>query len=84
MVTPIPRRAVVTDTQAQHALPLATACRYLGVHRALLRYVERRERAAVAGVPAPGPQRPDDRWSVDIVRDTTTAGLSGCGRSGMP
>lgn len=132
MVTPIQRRAVVTDTQAQHALPLATACRYLGVHRALLRYVvrrtppaalvarvrelavlkprwgsprltwrlrregwpvnhkrverllrleglqvgqrPRRKRSAVARVPAPVPQRPDERWSMDFVRDTTSDG----------
>ncbi len=128
MVTPIQRRAVVTDTQAHHALPLATACRYQGVHWALLRYVARqtspaalvarvrelavrkprwesprltwrlrregwpvnhkrverllrleglqvgqrprRKRATVA----PVPQRPDERWSMDFVRDTTSDG----------
>src|SRR5690606_8756247 len=132
VVTPMQRRAVVTDTQAQHTLPLATACRYLGVHRALLRYVvrrtppaalvarvrelavlkprwgsprltwrlrregwpvnhkrverllrleglqvgqrPRRKRAAVARVPAPVPQRPNERWSMDFVRDTTSDG----------
>lgn len=132
MVTPPQRRAVVTDAQARHGLPLARACRFLGVHRALLRAppppapagalvvrlrelavlkprwgsprltwrlrregwpvnhkrierllrVERllvgqrprRKRAAVARVPAPRPARPDERWSMDFVRDTTTDG----------
>lgn len=132
MVTPPQRRAVVTDAQAHHALPLATACRYLGVHRALLRSrpqrvpppalvarvrelavlkprwgsprltwrlrregwavnhkrIERllreerllvgqrprRKRVAMARVPAPAPARPDERWSMDFVRDTTADG----------
>lgn len=132
MVTPAQRRAVVTDAQAQHHLPLTPACRYFGVHRALLRYARtrdpavalrervralaverprwgsprltwrlrregwvvnhkrierlvreerlqvgsrpRRKRPAVARVPAPVPTRPDERWSMDFVRDTTTEG----------
>jgi transposase InsO family protein len=43
VVTPTQRRAVVTDAQAQQALPLRRLCRYLGVHRALLRYQPRRD-----------------------------------------
>ena len=132
MVTPPQRRAVVTDARAQHDLALATACRYVGVHRALLRSVPqggpppalvarvrelavlkprwgsprltwrlrregwavnhkrierllreehllvgqrpRRKRVAVARVPAPMPARPDERWSMDFVRDTTSDG----------
>jgi putative transposase len=123
---------MVTELQAQHQLALATACRYLGVHRALVRYPARRpspaalvaalprwaerkprwgsprltwrlrrdgwpvnhkcierllrtehllvgqrsspKRAAVARVPAPVPTRPDECWSMDVVRDTTAAG----------
>jgi transposase InsO family protein len=42
MVTPTERRAVVSRAQAHFQLPLATACRYVGVHRALLRYQSRR------------------------------------------
>jgi len=34
----------------------------------------RRKRAAVARVPAPTPQRPDERWSMDFVRDTLADG----------
>lgn len=132
MVTPSERRAVVTAMQAQHQLPLGRACRYLGVHRSLLRYqgravddtplckrlsdlaeakqrwgsprltwklrregwpinhkrierLLRREhllvgqrrrpkREAVARVPTPVPTRPDERWSMDFVRDTTAEG----------
>ena len=132
MVTASARRTMVTELQAQHRLALATACRYLGVHRALLRYRPRRpspralvaalrhwaerkprwgsprltwrlrrdgwrvnhkcierllrtehllvgtrsrpKRAAGARVPAPGPTRPDERWSMDFVRDTTAEG----------
>lgn len=133
MVTPQERRAVVTGMQAQHELPLGTACRFLGIHRALLRYVarrspppallerlrvvaeqkprwgaprltwllrregwavnhkrierllrverllvgqrvRRRKRVALVRVPAPVPQRPDERWSMDFVRDTTADG----------
>lgn len=132
MVTPLERRAVVTAMQAHHHLALGTSCRYLGVHRALLRYVprrappltlceqlriwagrkprwgsprltwrlrrdgwpvnhkrierllreerllvgqrRRRKRVAIARVPPPAPARPDERWSMDFVRDTTAEG----------
>jgi putative transposase len=47
VVTTVQRRAVVTELQARRELPLARACRYLGVHRALVRYAPRR-------VPPPG------------------------------
>lgn len=123
---------MVTELQAQHRLALATLCRYLGVHRALVRYATRRappdrlvaalrawaerkprwgsprltwrlrrdgwvvnhkcierllraehllvgarrrpKRAAVARVAAPVPTEPDERWSMDFVRDTTAEG----------
>ena len=42
MVTTAQRRAVVTDARMGRALPVARACRYLGVHRALVRYAPRR------------------------------------------
>ncbi len=42
MVTTAQRRAVVTDARERRLLPLARACRYFGVHRALLRYAPRR------------------------------------------
>lgn len=132
MVTPVQRRAVVTDALASHGLPLARACRYLGVHRSLVRYVvrrvpppalcarlrelavakprwgsprltwrlrrdgwrvnhkrierlvrverllvgqrPRRKRVAHARVPAPVPTRPDERWSMDFLRDTLADG----------
>lgn len=132
MVTPVQRRAVVTDALASRGLPLARACRYLGVHRALVRYAvrrvpppalcarlrelavlkprwgsprltwrlrrdgwmvnhkrierlvrverllvgqrPRRKRAAQARVPAPVPTRPDERWSMDFLRDTLADG----------
>ena len=132
MVTPVQRRAVVTDALASRGLPLARACRYLGVHRALVRYVvrrvpppalcarlrelavakprwgsprltwrlrrdgwrvnhkrierlvrvehllvgqrPRRKRVAHARVPAPVPTRPDERWSMDFLRDTLADG----------
>jgi putative transposase len=132
MVTPPERRAVVTAMQAQHHLALGQACRYLGVHRSLLRYRRRADddgllrqrliqlaearprwgsprltwklrregwpvnhkriervlrqerllvgqrrrpkRTAVARVPTPVPTRPDERWSMDFVRDTTAEG----------
>lgn len=132
MVTPLERRAVVTAMQARHHLALGTSCRYLGVHRALLRYVprralapalsealrqwagrkprwgsprltwrlrrdgwrvnhkrierrlreerllvgqrRRRKRVAMARVSTPAPVRPDERWSMDFVRDTTAEG----------
>ena len=41
-MTAAQRRAVVTTAQAQRGLRGAMACRYLGVHRSLLRYVPRR------------------------------------------
>ena len=34
----------------------------------------RPKRAAMARVPAPVPRRPDERWSVNFVRDTTAEG----------
>jgi putative transposase len=132
VVTPVQRRAVVTDAQLGRVLPLARACRYLGVHRALVRYVPqrvpppglctrlrelavakprwgsprltwrlrregwrvnhkrierlvrlehllvgrraRRKRGAQARVPAPVPTRPDERWSMDFLRDTLADG----------
>jgi len=132
VVTPVQRRAVVTDAQTGRNLPLARACRYLGVHRALVRYVvrrasplalcarlrelavakprwgsprltwrlrregwginhkrieplvrvehllvgqrPRRKRAARARVPTPVPTRPDERWSMDFLRDTLADG----------
>lgn len=42
MVTPVQRRAVVTDALTSRALSLARACRYFGVHRTLVRYVPQR------------------------------------------
>jgi len=132
VVTPVQRRAVVTDALASRGLPLARACRYLGVHRALVRYAVRRvpppalcarlhelavmkprwgsprltwrlrregwgvnhkrierlvrlerllvgqrlrrKRVAHARVPAPVPTRPDERWSMDFLRDTLADG----------
>jgi putative transposase len=132
VVTPVQRRAVVTDAQTGCGLPLARACRYLGVHRALVRYVvrrvplpalcarlcelavakprwgsprltwrlrregwvvnhkrierlvrlehllvgqrPRRKRAAQTRVPTPVPTRPDERWSMDFLRDTLADG----------
>jgi len=132
VVTTAQRRAVVTETTARRGLPLARACRHLGVHRSLLRYrprravpaglaerlrelatakprwgsgrltwrlrregwrinhkrIERlvrlerlqvgqrrrRKRAAVARVPAPVPTRPDQRWSMDFMRDALADG----------
>ena len=131
-MTTAQRRAVVTDAQARRALPRTRACRFLGVHRSLVRYrprrvppaglperlrelavakprwgsprltwrlrrdgwsvnhkrierllrVEgllvgqrpRRKRAAQARVPAPVPTRPDERWSMDFLRDTLADG----------
>lgn len=132
MVTPVQRRAVVTDAQTSRGLPLARACRYFGVHRALVRYVPRRvvppgltarlqelavarprwgsprltwrlrregwvvnhkrierlvrvehllvgrrarpKRVAQTRIPAPVPSRPDERWSMDFLRDTLADG----------
>ena len=48
--------------------------RLLRVERLLVGQRPRRKRAAVARVPAPRPARPDERWSMDFVRDTTTDG----------
>ena len=131
-MTTAQRRAVVTDARISRGLSLTRACRYLGVHRALLRYVtrrapaealitelrklavsklrwgsprltwrlrrdgwrvnhkrierlvrqerllvgqrRRRKRAAVARVPTPVPTRPDERWSMDFMRDTLACG----------
>ena len=131
-MTTAQRRAVVTDGQARRRLPLARVCRYVGVHRGLVRYVPRRvppaglperlrelavakprwgsprltwrlrregwrvnhkrierlvreegllvgqrprrKRVAVSRVPAPLPQRPDELWSMDFVRDTLADG----------
>jgi putative transposase len=128
VVTTAQRRALVTDVQRGRRLTLARACRYVGVHRALIRYVPRgappaalcerlralaiakprwgsprltwglrregwavnhkrierlvrverlqvgqrarRKRAAQMRVPAPVPTRPDERWSMDFLRDT--------------
>jgi putative transposase len=42
VVTPAQRRAVVTELVQRRSLPVGQACRYLGVHRALLRYPPRR------------------------------------------
>lgn len=43
--------------------------------------VRRRKRVALVRVPTPVPQRPDERWSMDFVRDTTVDGRSACGPS---
>jgi putative transposase len=133
VVTTAQRRAVVTETMARRALPLARACRFLGVHRSLVRYAprwappaalrdrvealavaqprwgsprltwklrregwavnhkrierllraeqllvgQRRRRkrpAAERRVPVPVPTRPDERWSMDFLRDTLADG----------
>ena len=132
MVTTGQRRAVVIDACTRRELAERCACRYVGVHRALVRYRPRREpqealrarlrelavakprwgsprltwrlrrdgwpvnhkrierlvreehllvgqrprrkRVAVARVPAPVPTRPDERWSMDFVRDTLADG----------
>jgi hypothetical protein len=42
VVTTAQRRAVVTDTRLRRPLALARVCRYVGVHRALVRYRPRR------------------------------------------
>lgn len=132
-MTPVARRAVVREAQAQFAVRVGTACRFLGVHRSLVRYVahragdpqlelrlraiaeakprwgtprltwrlrregfrvnpkriarllrdghllvgerrRRRKRGAIARVPVAPPTRPDERWSMDFVRDTTSDG----------
>jgi putative transposase len=124
---------MVQSMQAQHELSLGRACRFLGVHRALVRYtarrappialvarlraaaeqkprwgaprltwllrregwvvnpkriarllrverllvgqrIRRRKRSAIVRVPTPVPQRPDERWSMDFVRDTLADG----------
>jgi putative transposase len=113
VVTTAQRRAVVTEARARCGLSLSRACRYLGVHRALVRYVPqrvppaglcarlrrdgwlvnhkrierlvreehllvgqrpRRKRVAQTRVPSPVPTRPDQRWSMDFVRDTLADG----------
>src|SRR5690606_39360719 len=40
----------------------------------LVRQRRRRKRAAIARVPTPIPQRADERWSMDFVRDTLVDG----------
>jgi putative transposase len=124
---------MVLAMQAQHELALGQTCRFLGVHRALVRYtarrappialvarlrtaaeqkprwgaprltwllrregwtvnrkriarllrverllvgqrIRRRKRSAIVRVPTPIPQRPDERWSMDFVRDTLADG----------
>lgn len=42
MVTTAQRRAVVTDATRGRGVPVARACRYLGVERSLVRYVPQR------------------------------------------
>lgn len=132
MVTPVQRRAVVTDACRSRQLPLARACRYFGVHRALVRYLPMRaspealrarlhelavakprwgsprltwrlrregwrvnhkrierlvredrilvgqrprpKRVAQVRVPSPVPTQPNERWSMDFVRDTLADG----------
>lgn len=131
MVTPKQRRAVVTHVLATAALTERKACRFLGIHRALIRYrsrrgddrelrsrlrdlaeqkprwgsprltwllrrggtlvnhkrveriyreeglaVRRRRRKRVARprVPLPAPIAPNDRWSMDFMRDTLSSG----------
>lgn len=51
-MTPLERRAVVTAMQARHALALGTSCRYLGVHRSLVRYPPHGGDAAATAVRA--------------------------------
>ena len=41
-MTPAQRRAVVTEVCTRRDLPVRRACRYLGIHRALIRYVAQR------------------------------------------
>jgi putative transposase len=43
VVTPAQRRAVVTDARERRALPERTACRYFGIHRALVQYPRTRD-----------------------------------------
>ena len=43
MVTPAQRRAVVADARERRPLTERRACRYLGVHRALIRYPSQRD-----------------------------------------
>lgn len=132
MVTTAQRRAVVTGARVSRGLSLARACRYVGVHRALMRYVtrrapadalvaelrelavskprwgsprltwrlrrngwpvnhkrierllreerllvgqrRRRKRVAAVRVQTPVPRRPDERWSMDFMRDTLACG----------
>lgn len=131
MVTPKQRRAAITRAQETAAIPERRACRYLGVHRALIRYEPRRapdtdlrarlreladekprwgsprltwrlrrdgtrvnhkrierlcreeglllprrrgKRVARARVPMPVPEGPNERWSMDFMRDTLASG----------
>ena len=41
-MTPAQRRTVVTEACTRRDLPVRRACRYLGIHRAVIRYVSRR------------------------------------------
>ena len=45
-MTPAQRRAVVTEVCTRRDLPVRRACRYLGIHRALIRYVAQRTELA--------------------------------------
>lgn len=48
--------------------------RLVRVERLLVGQQPRRKRAAVTRVPAPVPTQPDERWSMDFVRDTLADG----------
>jgi len=70
MVTPAERRAVVTQVKAavvETPLSERTVCRYLGVHRALCRYVSRRpsDAAVRAQIRVIAAARP--RWGVPRI-----------------
>jgi len=56
VVTPAQRRTVVTDAQATADLSERCACRYLGIHRALLRYRPHRpdDAGPAGGLAGPG------------------------------
>lgn len=132
MVTPEQRRTVVRYVRETAPLPERQVCRYLGIHRALCRYQQRRperdhelrthlrelasvhprwgcprlywlvrregrpdnykrverlyrleglavrrrprKRVAAPRVPLPTPRRPNERWSMDFMRDTLADG----------
>ena len=48
--------------------------RLVRIERLLVGQRPRRKRAAVTRVPAPVPTRPDERWSMDFMRDTLADG----------